>query len=131
MDSALGNVLLVLLSDRPATAHDLHRRHTDTFSDQYPVDISRVAITLSRLERLGHVRSSRTPSPDKRKVCDLTETGRRQQRAWMLEIPPESGPPEVVLRVLLAVAAADRPTLDAVLDSCIAVMGRRHDRRRD
>ncbi|WP_203818052.1 hypothetical protein [Paractinoplanes ferrugineus] len=117
---ALADVLLVLLGDRPGTAHEIQCRHADTFGPHERVDISRVTWTLGRQERLGLVRSRATPAQPRRRSWALTDAGARRQRMWLLRVPAEFTPDDVRIRVLLAVAATDRATFDMVVQVCLA-----------
>ena len=115
MTTTLGDAVLVLLGDRPATAHELHRRHAETLGPQRQVDITRVVATLTRQERLGYIRADEALSRGQRRVWALTEAGRRRQQSWILESTPDAGHEDIVVRALLAVAAADRDTFDTVI----------------
>ena len=118
--TTLGDVLLVLLADSGGTAHDIQRRHAATFGGAQRVDISRVAWTLSRQERLGFVRSAASPTHARQRRYELTETGERRQRMWLLRVPPEAGAEEIRTRVLLAIEATDRATFEMVVSVCLA-----------
>ncbi|WP_433378457.1 hypothetical protein ACQPZX_11720 [Actinoplanes sp. CA-142083] len=118
--TTLGDVLLVLLADRGGTAHDIQRRHAGTFGSGQRVDISRVAWTLSRHERLGLVRSAASPTHARQRRYEITETGERRQRMWLLRVPPDAGAEEVRTRVLVAIEATDRATFEMVVSVCLA-----------
>ena len=118
--TALGDVLLVLLSDGGGTAHDIQRRHAATFGPDHSVDIARVTWTLSRQERLGFVRSAGSPTQARQRHWELTEEGSRRQRMWMLRMPSDVSTDDVCTRVLLAIEATDRPTFEMVLSVCLA-----------
>jgi DNA-binding PadR family transcriptional regulator len=122
MTATLGDLLLVFLADRPGTAFDLQQRHAHTFGPDRVVDVTRVGAALNRQERLGHVRTAAVASPGSRRVCTLTDAGRVRQRAWMLDVPDDPAGADVVDRVLLAMAAADRATFDAVVGACLAAL---------
>lgn len=117
---ALGDVLLVLLGDGPGTTYDLQRRHNAAFGPDERVDISRVSWTLIRQERLGDVRVINAARPAKQRRFELTDAGRRHQREWLLRVPADATFDDVRTRVLLAVAAADRPTFETVVAVCLA-----------
>jgi DNA-binding PadR family transcriptional regulator len=118
--TTLGDVLLVLLADRGGTAHDIQQRHAATFGPQMRVDISRVTWTLTRQERLGYVRAAASPARSRQRRYELTETGARRQRMWLLRVPPDADPDDVRTRVLLAIEATDRATFDMVVQVCLA-----------
>jgi len=118
--TALGDVLLVLLGGRPGTTHDVQRRHAETFGPDEQVDISRVAWTLSRQERLGFVRAVATAAQPRQRRYELTEAGGRRQRSWLLRVPSTFTPEDIRTRVLLAVTATDRATFDMVVGVCLA-----------
>ncbi|GAA2642761.1 hypothetical protein [Paractinoplanes durhamensis] len=120
MTVALGDVLLVLLGDGPATAYELRRRHVETFGAGDSVDIARVGPALNRLERLGHARTDGLPGTRRRFL--LTEAGERRQRTWLLDVRDDVSPEEIRIRGLLAVAVTDRATFDTVIGSCLAVL---------
>jgi DNA-binding PadR family transcriptional regulator len=124
MTTTLGDAVLVLLGDRPATAHELHRRHAEALGPQRQVDITRVVATLTRQERLGYIRAE-AMARGPRRVWALTEAGRRRQRSWILEAGPATGHEDIVVRALLAVAAADRDTLDTVIAGGLRTLERR------
>ncbi|MEU4156382.1 hypothetical protein [Actinoplanes sp. NPDC026670] len=114
--------MLVFLADRPGTSYDLQQRHLQTFGSRRAVDVTRIGIVLNRQERVGYVRTAAVASPGTRRVCTLTDAGRRRQRTWMLEVPPALSEAEVIDRVLLAMTAGDRATFDTVVAACLAVL---------
>jgi len=118
--TALGDVLLVLLADSGGTAHDIQRRHNAAFGSEQRVDISRVTWTLTRQERLGFVRSAASPAHARQRNYELTETGARRQRMWLLRVPADFTADDVRIRVLLAIEAADRATYEMVVSVCLA-----------
>jgi len=118
--AALGDVLLVLLGGGPGTAHDLQQRHAATLGPDHVVDVTRVAWTLSRLERHGDVQSGPMPGRPKQLRFALTEAGDHKQRTWMLGLPADATPEEIRTRVLLAVEATDRSTFEMVVAVCLA-----------
>lgn len=122
----LGDVLLVLLADDPATAHELCRRHAETFGPGDRVDIARVVPALTRQERLGYARTDRMPGRQRR--FSLTDAGRRRQRVWLLDVREDISLAEIRLRGLLAVAVPERSTFDTVIDSCLATLELRQRR---
>lgn len=119
MTATLGDILLVFLADGPGSAYELRQRHSRTFGPDRAVDVLRVVAALTRQERLGHVRNSGRRGP---RTYTLTEAGVLRQRAWIREVPPESTGQEVLDRVLLAMAATERSTFDAVVAACLAVL---------
>ncbi|WP_436532987.1 hypothetical protein [Actinoplanes sp. HUAS TT8] len=132
MTATLGDILLVFLADGPGSAYELRQRHARTFGPDRAVDVLRVVATLTRQERLGHVRTSGRHGP---RAYTLTEAGVLRQRAWIRDVPADSGPQDVLDRVLLAMAATDRATFDAVvaagLDALEAQRARPGSRKRD
>ncbi len=130
MTATLGDILLVFLADRPATAYELQQRHAATFGPQRAVGVNRVVAALNRQEKLGHIHLLRGVTRKAPQVCATTEAGRLRQRAWILEVPPGPGVAEVLDRVLLAMAAADRATFEAVVQRCLAAMEASRSRRR-
>ncbi|MEV4348762.1 hypothetical protein AB0J83_30260 [Actinoplanes sp. NPDC049596] len=124
MTATLGNILLVFLADRPGTAHELQQRHAQTFGRERSVDIARVLAALRRQDRLGHVGTEAANRPRSPLIFSLTDAGYARQRAWMLGVPPDVTGEDVIVRVLLATAAADRETFEAVIDSCLAALKR-------
>jgi DNA-binding PadR family transcriptional regulator len=120
MTVALGDVLLVLLGDGPATAYELRLRHAETFGSQESVDIARVVPALTRQERLGFVRTD--GAPGRRRRWQLTDAGHRRQRTWLLDVRDDVPPAEIRIRGLLAVAVTDRATFDTVIGSCLATL---------
>ena len=117
--AALSDVLLVLVGAEPGTAHDIQRRHARAFGADQSVDVTRVVKTLAREERLGSVTTASTGRAQQR-LYALTEAGDRRQRAWMLRVPAGAGADDIRVRVLLALAAADRVTYESVLSACVA-----------
>ncbi|AEV84151.1 hypothetical protein ACWT_3128 [Actinoplanes sp. SE50] len=123
MTATLGDILLVFLADRPGSAYDLKQRHEQTFGADRAVDVLRVAQTLSRQEKSGYVRpSTRALPPRSPRVFTLTDAGLRRQFGWLLDVPPDAAGPDVLDRVLLAMAATERATFDAVVARCLAVL---------
>ncbi|GIF09062.1 hypothetical protein [Actinoplanes siamensis] len=122
MTTTLGDTLLVFLADRPGTAYDLRQRHAQTFGERGAVDVLRVVAALKRLERLGHVRTGGS------KTFTLTDTGHRRQRSWILDVSRDASGQDILDRVLLAMAATERETFDAVVASCLAVLESRRPR---
>lgn len=127
MTTTLGDAVLVLLADRPATAHELHRRHAEALGPQRQVDITRVVATLTRQERLGYIRADPELSRGQRRVWVLTGAGQQRQRSWILA-GEGADHEDVVVRALLAVAAADRATFDTVIAACLRTMELRRRR---
>ncbi len=119
MTATLGDILLVFLADGPGSAYELRQRHARTFGADRAVDVLRVVAALTRQERLGHVRTGGRRGP---RTYTLTEAGQLRQRAWILDVPPEAGGQDVLDRVLLAMAATDRATFDAVVASCLVAL---------
>jgi DNA-binding PadR family transcriptional regulator len=122
MTATLGDILLVFLADDPGTAHDLQQRHAQTFGPERAVDVLRVVNALARLERLGLIRTSPRKSLPRARSYTVSEAGRRRQQSWILEMPPAAGGQDVIERILLAMAATDRATFDAVVASCLSVL---------
>jgi DNA-binding PadR family transcriptional regulator len=120
MTVALGDVLLVLLGDGPATAHELRLRHAETFGAADSVDIARIVPALNRQEKLGYARTDGMPGRQRR--FQLTEAGRRRQRAWLLDVRGDVGLAEIRTRALLAVAVTDRATFDTLIGSYLATL---------
>lgn len=118
--TTLGDVLLVLLADQGGTAHDIQQRHAGAFGPEKRVDISRVTWTLTRQERLGFVRAAASPARSRQRRYELTETGDRRQRMWLLRVPPDADAEDVRTRALLAIEATDRATFDMVIQVCLA-----------
>ncbi|GAA4607660.1 DNA-binding PadR family transcriptional regulator [Actinoplanes octamycinicus] len=129
MTATLGDMLLVFLADRPATPYELQQRHAATFGPEHAVGINRVVNAVNRQERLGHVRLLNGAARRAPRVCTLTETGRERQRAWLLDIPQQLTRSEVLDRVLLTMAAADRETFETVIAGCLAVLEPQRRRR--
>ncbi|GIE92454.1 hypothetical protein SAMN06264365_14413 [Actinoplanes regularis] len=130
MTATLGDILLVFLADRSGTAHELQQRHAATFGPQRAVGVNRVVAALNRQEKLGHIHLLKGATQKSPQVCAPTEAGRLRQRAWILEVPPEPDLAEVLDRVLLAMAAADRATFEAVVERCLAALDASRPRRR-
>ncbi|MEU8817532.1 hypothetical protein [Actinoplanes sp. NPDC048796] len=130
MTATLGNILLVFLADRPGTAHELQQRHAETFGRERSVDIARVLAALRRQERLGSVGTEAASQPRRPVVCFLTDAGYARQRSWMLGVPPDVTGEDIIVRVLLATAAADRETFDAVIESCLTALKSQRSRSR-
>jgi hypothetical protein len=75
---------------------------------------------LTRQERSGLLRTEVTRASQRSFVT--TEAGHRRQRLWLLGVHPETDPDDILTRVLLAIAATDRPTFDIVTGSCLAAL---------
>lgn len=128
MTTTLGDAVLVLLGDRPATAHELHRRHAEALGPRRQVDITRVVATLTRQERLGYIRADAALSRGPRRVWTLTGAGQQRQQSWMLAAGPGTDHEDILIRALLAVAAADRATFDTVIASSLRTLELRRRR---
>ena len=129
MTAILGDILLVFLADRPGTAYDLTQRHAQTFGPERAVDVLRVVAALNRQERLGTVRpSTRKALPRAPRLYTPTDAGLDRQRAWLLGVPGDGTDQEVLDRVLLAMAATDRATFDAVVAACLSALESRRPR---
>jgi hypothetical protein len=128
MTATLGDILLVFLADRPGSAHELTQRYAQTFGPERAVDVLRVGQTLSRQERLGHVQISNRKTLSKSRLYTLTDAGRGRQRSWIVDVPEGSSGPDVLDRVLLATAATDRATFDAVVAASLVALGARRPR---
>lgn len=122
MTATLGDILLVFLADRPGSSHDLTQRYAQTFGPERAVDVLRVGQTLSRQERLGYVQIGNRRALSKLRLYALTEAGLRRQRAWIADLPAGSNAQDALDRVLLATAASDRATFDAVAAAALAVL---------
>jgi hypothetical protein len=83
------------------------------------VDISRITWTLAREERLGSVRTTGSPGRAKPEY-ELTATGERRQRTWMLRVPDDVTPDDILVRALLAIQVADRATFETIVAVCLA-----------
>ncbi|GAA2710216.1 hypothetical protein [Actinoplanes palleronii] len=130
MAATLGDILLVFLADWPATAYELQQRHATTFGAERAVDVTRVMAALSRQEKLGYVELRKGAARKSPRTCALTEAGRLRQRAWILDVPDELSGAEILDRVLLAMAATDRPTFEAVVEQCLTALDAQLPRRR-
>src|SRR5687768_18143833 len=108
MTTTLGDVLLVLLADGPGGALELQQRHAEALGPGRRVDIARVVSTAARLERLHYIRQHPELSRGPRRVWQLTESGQRRQRSWILDLSRDADQEDILVRVLLAVATADR-----------------------
>jgi len=126
----LGDLLLVLLGDVSASAHQVQQRHAATFGSLYPAEITRVMPVLRRQAAFGYIRPGGTAARNNQPVWQLTETGRHRQHAWQLDIRPGADSHELLIRVLLAVEAADRGTYEAVIDTCLAMVEQRRNQSR-
>jgi DNA-binding PadR family transcriptional regulator len=84
-------VLLGLLEKEPAHGYELKRAIESMFGEVWPaVNIGQIYSTLTRLERVGLVRSStvaQASRPDK-KVFELTARGSETVRRWVDDVAP-------------------------------------------
>ncbi|MEU4237548.1 hypothetical protein [Actinoplanes sp. NPDC026619] len=124
MAATLGDLLLVLLHDRPGSSHELRQRHAAALGPRNEVNIKRVEAALTRQQRLGYVRTEEALSRGRKRVWVLTDAGRRRGRDWLLEDGPGSEVEDVVVRALIALAA-DGIDVEAVVGSGVAALERR------
>ncbi|GIF23483.1 DNA-binding PadR family transcriptional regulator [Actinoplanes tereljensis] len=119
MSATLGDILLVMLGDRPASAYELRQRHAEALGAAHRLDVRRVEVALVRLQRVGHVYTDQVLSHGAKRVWSITEAGRHRQRSWIVDVGPEEAVEDLVARVLIALAATDRATFEAVVESCL------------
>ncbi|MEU7869980.1 PadR family transcriptional regulator [Dactylosporangium sp. NPDC049140] len=124
MTVALDDVVLVLLAEGPSSAYELWQRHTAVFGEARKVDLSRVMISVNRLERAGLIRIEAPATvrhgSANRLACWLTAEGRRRQAAWLCAVGPDTAVDDLYVRGMLAVDAANPATFDTFLASGLA-----------
>jgi DNA-binding PadR family transcriptional regulator len=92
--------LLALLAESPGTGYALKQRYEERTGALWPVNIGQVYKTLARLEQDGLVAH---PRGDDSAPFELTESGRAELSAWLVEPVPMAGlRDELVVKVLLA-----------------------------
>ncbi|GAA2371343.1 hypothetical protein [Dactylosporangium salmoneum] len=129
MAVVLDDVVLVLLADGPSSAFELWQRHSDIFGEARRVDLSRVMISVNRLERARLLRievpaTARLGSGN-RLGCWLTAAGRGRQAEWLCAVGPDTDIEDVYVRGLLAVEAADAAAFEGFLAAGLAATRQR------
>nr|BFE60395.1 hypothetical protein GCM10020063_049210 [Dactylosporangium thailandense] len=123
MTVVLDDVVLVLLAEGPSSAYDLWHRHSAIFGSARRVDLSRVMISVTRLERAGLLRveapTTLRHGSGNRLPCWLTAEGRRRQAAWLCAVDPDTDVDDLYVRGMLAVDAANPATFDAFLSNSL------------
>jgi DNA-binding PadR family transcriptional regulator len=101
--------LLALLAGGPSHGYELKQGFEERTGSLWPLNIGQVYATLARLERDGLVEGREEGERDRRPY-ELTEAGRAELDAWLLQPVEQSGSrDELVVKVLMALAT---PALD-------------------
>lgn len=104
--------LLALLADEPRHGYELKTAFERRTGGEWAINIGQVYTTLQRLERDGLVEL--TGSDGERNDYRITVVGKAQLDSWYSTPVVPAGPPrdELMIKVLLAVAAADVDVTD-------------------
>jgi DNA-binding PadR family transcriptional regulator len=128
--AALSDVLLVLLRDQQCDVHELQQRHERLFGPQDAVAYGRILATLTRLERLGYIRTDKTLANAARRRFALTPTGHAQQATWMRDLTPAADKDDFYVRGMLAVLTADPDEFDQLIASYLYAVEQRRPQAR-
>ncbi|WP_433043202.1 hypothetical protein [Dactylosporangium sp. CS-033363] len=124
MTVVLDDEVLVLLAEGPSSAYDLWHRHTAIFGASRRVDLSRIMISVGRLERARLLRveapTTLRHGSGNRLSCWLTAEGRRRQADWLCAVGPDTAVDDLYIRGMLAVDAANPATFDTFLANSLA-----------
>lgn len=121
---SIRNSLLALLSAAPAHGYGLKSIFEAGTAGAWPLNVGQVYTTLSRLERDGMVEPVED-SDDDRRAWRITDDGRVALAAWY-EVPVDhrSTRDELVIKVLVAVAAGDVDVAKVIQTQRVATMER-------
>jgi DNA-binding PadR family transcriptional regulator len=106
--------LLALLAEEPRHGYELKTAFERRTAGEWAINIGQVYTTLQRLERDGLVEP--VGGQADRNDYRITGAGRAQLEAWYAAPVVAEGPPrdELMIKVLLAVAAADVDVTDVL-----------------
>lgn len=105
--------LLALLAEEPKYGYQLKTEFESATGGVWKLNVGQVYTTLDRLARDGCVVVD--VSEDQKRYA-ITAAGRVELASWWQALPDEEPPPrdELVVKVLLAVAAAPRGAVDVI-----------------
>ncbi|HVF74116.1 MAG TPA: helix-turn-helix transcriptional regulator [Acidimicrobiales bacterium] len=121
--------LLALLSEGPSHGYQLKAAFESATAKVWPLNVGQVYTTLERLDRDGLVV---TDEDDGQRSYRLTPAGADELGAWWDAAPAEEPPPrdELMLKVLLAVAAGRDHALEVITNQRNALLMLLQQRRR-
>ena len=121
--------LLALLSEGPSHGYQLKAAFETATAKVWPLNVGQVYTTLERLDRDGLVQ---TDDDDGQRSYRLTPAGVDELGAWWDAAPTEDPPPrdELMLKVLLAVAAGRDQALEVITAQRNALLMLLQQRRR-
>lgn len=121
--------LLALLSEGPSHGYQLKAAFETATAKVWPLNVGQVYTTLERLDRDGLVE---TDDDDGQRSYRLTAAGIDELGAWWEAAPTEDPPPrdELMLKVLLAVAAGRDQALEVITAQRNALLMLLQQRRR-
>lgn len=121
---AVRDALLAMLADEPKHGYQLKAEFDEATGSAWPLNVGQVYTTLQRLERDGFVEAAGEPDGDGRLPHSITELGRFELAAWFTTpvAQPLASRDEVSMKVLLALATGQVPTLEVVAGQRVAAM---------
>ncbi len=118
------NSFLTILAAHPAHGYGLKSSFEASTGGAWRLNAGQVYSTLSRLERDGLIQSSEADSPERRS-WSITDDGQAAVASWYdTPVDNRSNRDELVIKVLVAVAAGERD-MDRVLQTQRAATMRR------
>ncbi len=121
---AVRDALLAMLAGEPKHGYQLKAEFDEATGSAWPLNVGQVYTTLQRLERDGFVEAAGEPDGDGRMPYTITPAGRTELAAWFATpvAQPLASRDEVSMKVLLALATGQAPTLDVVAGQRVAAM---------
>lgn len=121
---AVRDALLAMLADEPKHGYQLKAEFDEATGSAWPLNVGQVYTTLQRLERDGFVEAAGEPDDDGRVPYTITDAGRAELAAWFATpvAQPLANRDEVSMKVLLALATGQAPTLEVLASQRAAAM---------
>lgn len=113
-----------MLADQPKHGYQLKAEFDEATGSAWPLNVGQVYTTLQRLERDAFVEAAGEPDDDGRVPYTITDAGRTELSAWFATPVAQAlaNRDEVLMKVLLALATGQAPTLEVVAGQRIAAM---------
>lgn len=121
---AVRDALLAMLASEPKHGYQLKAEFDEATGSAWPLNVGQVYTTLQRLERDGFVAAAGEADDDGRLPYTITKSGRVELDEWFSTpvVQPLASRDEVSMKVLLALATGQAPTLGVVAGQRIAAM---------
>lgn len=113
-----------MLADEPKHGYQLKAEFDEATGSAWPLNVGQVYTTLQRLERDGFVEAAGEADDDGRLPFTITDSGRGELADWF-HTPVAAAltsRDEVSMKVMLAIATGQAPTLDVVAGQRVAAM---------